>query len=128
MRIPQAIVDQILDRTDLVELIGSRVKLKKAGKSYTACCPFHQEKSPSFNVQRDKGFYHCFGCQASGNAIGFLMNYENRSFMEALSELAQRTGIELPKRDDTTAPQHQYKRSPPTPARPAQKTTSAHTP
>ncbi|MEY4516506.1 MAG: hypothetical protein RL180_852 [Pseudomonadota bacterium] len=128
MRIPQAIVDQILDRTDLVELIGSRVKLKKAGKSYTACCPFHQEKSPSFNVQRDKGFYHCFGCQASGNAIGFLMNYENRSFMEALSELAQRSGIELPKRDDTTAPQHQYKRSLPTASKPAQKTTSAHTP
>jgi DNA primase len=127
MRIPQAIVDQILDRTDLVELIGSRVKLKKAGKSYTACCPFHQEKSPSFNVQRDKGFYHCFGCQASGNAIGFLMNYEHRSFMEALSELAQRSGIELPKRDDNTAPQHQYKRGTPAQARPAQQTTQPKT-
>jgi DNA primase len=121
MRIPQSTVDQILDRTDLVELIGSRIKLKKAGKNYTACCPFHQEKSPSFNVQRDKGFYHCFGCQASGNAIGFLMNYENRSFIESINELAQRAGIELPKRDSDAAPQYKYAKGNTTDRKPTNK-------
>lgn len=100
MRIPQSTVEQILDRTDLVDLIDSRVKLKKAGKSYTACCPFHAEKSPSFHVNREKGFYHCFGCQASGNAIGFLMAFEHRSFIDTVTDLAQRAGIELPKSDD----------------------------
>jgi DNA primase len=110
MRIPQPLIDQILDRTDLVELIGSRIKLKKAGKSFTACCPFHGEKTPSFHVHRDKGFYHCFGCQASGNAVGFLMNYEHRSFHDAVAELAQRAGIELPKFDDKPDERTQYKR------------------
>lgn len=110
MRIPQPLIDQILDRTDLVELIGSRIKLKKAGKSFTACCPFHGEKTPSFHVHRDKGFYHCFGCQASGNAVGFLMNYEHRSFHDAIAELAQRAGIELPKFDDKPDERTQYKR------------------
>ena len=133
MRIPQSTVDQILDRTDLVELIGSRIKLKKAGKNYTACCPFHQEKSPSFNVQRDKGFYHCFGCQASGNAIGFLMSYENRSFIEAINELAQRAGIELPKRDSDAAPQYKYAKGnttdrKPTNKKPLQPSTAAPSP
>lgn len=115
MRIPQPLIDQILDRTDLVELIGSRIKLKKAGKSFTACCPFHGEKTPSFHVHRDKGFYHCFGCQASGNAVGFLMNYEHRSFHDAVAELAQRAGIELPKFDDKPDERTQYKRQSATP-------------
>jgi DNA primase len=113
MRIPQTLIDQILDRTDLVELIGSRIKLKKSGKSFTACCPFHGEKTPSFHVHRDKGFYHCFGCQASGNAVGFLMNYEHRSFHDAVAELAQRAGIELPKFDDKPDERTQYKRQQP---------------
>jgi len=111
MRVSQVIIDQILDRTDIVDLINSRVKLKKAGKSYTACCPFHQEKSPSFHVHRDKGYYHCFGCQASGNAISFLMEHDHRSFMAALSDLAQQAGIELPKSSQDDAPQLKYQRS-----------------
>lgn len=69
MAIPQHTIDQILDRTDIVDLIGQRVKLKKTGRTYSGCCPFHQEKSPSFHVYRDKQYYHCFGCQANGNAI-----------------------------------------------------------
>jgi DNA primase len=99
MSIPRAVVDQIIDRTDLVELINSHVPLKKSGKSYTACCPFHQESTPSFHVHRDKGYYHCFGCNANGNAISFLMNYERRDFIDVLKDLAQRTGVELPERD-----------------------------
>lgn len=113
MRVSQVIIDQVLDRTDLVDLINSRVKLKKSGKSYTACCPFHQEKSPSFHVHRDKGFYHCFGCQASGNAISFLMQHEHRSFMEALADLAQQAGIDLPKSEPDDTPQLRYQRSHP---------------
>lgn len=99
MSIPRVVIDQILDRTDLVELINSHVPLKKAGKSYTACCPFHQEKSPSFHVTRETGKYHCFGCNAGGNAITFLMEYERRDFMDVLKDLAQRARIELPERD-----------------------------
>lgn len=121
MRVSQVIIDQILDRTDIVDLINSRVKLKKSGKSYTACCPFHQEKSPSFHVHRDKGYYHCFGCQASGNAISFLMEHDHRSFMEALGDLAQQAGIELPKSSQDDAPQLKYQRS----NRPTQTRTTA---
>ena len=99
MSIPRAVIDQILDRTDLVELINSHVPLKKAGKSFTACCPFHQEKSPSFSVSRETGKYHCFGCNAGGNAISFLMEYERRDFMDVLKDLAQRARVELPERD-----------------------------
>lgn len=99
MSIPRAVIEQILDRTDLVELINSHVPLKKAGKSYTACCPFHQEKSPSFHVTRETGKYHCFGCHVGGNAISFLMEYERRDFMDVLKDLAQRARIELPERD-----------------------------
>ena len=71
--IPQSFIDEVLDRTDIVDIISSRVQLKKAGKNYSACCPFHEEKTPSFTVTQEKQFYHCFGCGASGNAIGFLM-------------------------------------------------------
>ncbi|RYY80051.1 MAG: DNA primase [Moraxellaceae bacterium] len=111
MAIPQHTIDQILDRLDLVELIGSRIKLKKAGKTYTACCPFHQEKSPSFNVDRNKGFYHCFGCHAHGNAIGFLMEYENRNFIDVIKDLAQQAGIELPKNSQDDQNKFSYKRN-----------------
>ena len=111
MAIPQHTIDQILDRIDLVELIGSRIKLKKAGKTYTACCPFHQEKSPSFNVDRNKGFYHCFGCHAHGNAIGFLMQYENRNFIDVIKDLSQQSGIELPKNSQEDNNKFNYKRS-----------------
>ncbi len=111
MAIPQHTIDQILDRIDLVELIGSRIKLKKAGKTYAACCPFHQEKSPSFNVDRNKGFYHCFGCHAHGNAIGFLMQYENRNFIDVIKDLSQQSGIELPKNSQEDSNKFNYKRS-----------------
>ena len=99
MSIPRAVIDQVIDRTDLVELINSHIPLKKAGKNYTACCPFHQEKSPSFSVSRETGKYHCFGCNAGGNAISFLMEYERRDFMDVLKDLAQRARVELPERD-----------------------------
>lgn len=111
MAIPQHTIDQILDRVDLVELIGTRVKLKKSGKTYTGCCPFHQEKTPSFHVDRQKNFYHCFGCQANGNAISFLMNYENRGFMDVLQDLAQQAGIELPKHKQDDQKKFSYKKA-----------------
>ncbi|ENV17253.1 DNA primase [Acinetobacter guillouiae] len=97
MAIPQHTIDQILDRTDIVDLIGQRVKLKKTGRTYSGCCPFHQEKSPSFHVYRDKQYYHCFGCQANGNAIRFLMDIDNRNFVDVMKELSSQAGVELPK-------------------------------
>lgn len=96
MAIPQHTIDQILDRTDLIEVIGKYIKLKKSGRSYSGCCPFHQEKTPSFHVYRDKQYYHCFGCQANGNAIRFLMEIEGRSFLDVMKDLSSQTGIELP--------------------------------
>ena len=87
--IPQSFIDEVLDRTDIVDIISSRVQLKKAGKNYSACCPFHEEKTPSFTVTQEKQFYHCFGCGASGNAIGFLMEYERLEFIEAIEYLAK---------------------------------------
>ena len=76
-RIPQSFIDDLLDRADIVEVVDRRVKLKKTGKNYSARCPFHDEKTPSFSVNPDKQFYYCFGCGAGGNALGFLMDYEN---------------------------------------------------
>lgn len=99
MAIPQQTIDQILDRTDLVDLVGKYVKLKKSGRSYSGCCPFHQEKTPSFHVYRDKQYYHCFGCQANGNAIRFLMELESRPFLDVIQQLANQTGIDLPKHE-----------------------------
>lgn len=95
--IPQAFIDDLIARADIVELIGSRVPLKKAGREFKACCPFHNEKSPSFWVSPAKQFYHCFGCGAHGTALGFLMNYDRLSFPEAIEELAGRLGIEVPR-------------------------------
>jgi DNA primase len=96
-RIPQSFIDDLLGRVDIVELIGSRVELKKAGREYKACCPFHGEKTPSFWVSPDKQFYHCFGCGAHGSALGFLMNFDRLSFPEAIEELANRLGVEVPR-------------------------------
>ena len=96
-RIPQHFIDDLIARADLVELIGSRVPLKKAGREYKACCPFHNEKTPSFSVIPEKQFYHCFGCGAHGTALGFLMNYDRLSFPDAIDELAQRLGMEVPR-------------------------------
>ncbi|SHK02140.1 DNA primase [Marinobacter antarcticus] len=94
--IPQRFVEDLLDRVDLAELIGSRITLKKAGANYKACCPFHDEKTPSFNVRPDKGFYHCFGCGAHGDAISFVREFEGLGFTEAVEELARRAGLEVP--------------------------------
>jgi len=96
-KIPQQFIDELLSRTDIVELINQRVPLKKAGREYQACCPFHTEKTPSFTVSPTKQFYHCFGCGAHGTAIGFLMEYDGLSFPEAIEELAARQGLEIPR-------------------------------
>lgn len=95
--IPQAFIDDLLERVDIVEVIDHRVKLKKSGKNYSACCPFHDEKTPSFTVSQDKQFFYCFGCGANGNAIGFVMDYERISFPEAVDTLAKTAGVEVPK-------------------------------
>ena len=95
-RIPQQFIDDLLNRVDIVEVVDSRVPLKKKGKEYSACCPFHSEKTPSFTVSQNKQFYHCFGCKANGSAIGFLMEYEHLSFPDAIEELARSQGIDVP--------------------------------
>jgi DNA primase len=95
-RIPQSFIDELIARADIVEIVGLRVPLKKAGREYKACCPFHDEKTPSFWVSPDKQFYHCFGCSAHGTALGFLMAYDRLSFPEAVEELAERLGLEVP--------------------------------
>lgn len=95
--IPRSFIDDLVARTDIVELINSRVKLKKAGRNYQACCPFHHEKTPSFSVSPAKQFYHCFGCGAHGNAITFLMEYERLEFPEAVEELAALHNLEVPR-------------------------------
>lgn len=110
MAIPQHIIDQVVDRTDIVDLISQRVKLKKTGRTYSGCCPFHQEKSPSFHVYRDKQYFHCFGCQANGNAIRFLMDIDNRNFVDVMKDLAAQAGIELPKDDFEQKKRIAYKR------------------
>jgi DNA primase len=96
-RIPQSFIDDLTARADIVELIGSRVELKKAGREFRACCPFHSEKTPSFWVSPQKQFYHCFGCGAHGTALGFLMEYDKLSFPEAIEELAGRLGVDVPR-------------------------------
>jgi DNA primase len=96
-RIPQAFLDEVVARADIVEVIGARVPLKKSGREFKANCPFHNEKSPSFWVSPDKQFYHCFGCGAHGTVIGFLMQYEKMDFVDAVADLAQRSGLELPR-------------------------------
>ncbi len=103
-KIPQSFIDDLLARTDIVDIIGSRVTLKKTGKNYSGLCPFHKEKSPSFSVSPDKQFYYCFGCGAGGNAISFMTDYENLPFPQAVEDLAKSAGIEIPKDN-----QHQRK-------------------
>jgi len=96
-RIPDAFIDDLLARTDIVELIASRVPLKRQGREYSARCPFHDERSPSFTVSPTKQFYHCFGCGAHGTAISFMMNYDRLEFLDAVDELAKRVGMEVPR-------------------------------
>ncbi|MCX8144714.1 MAG: DNA primase [Azovibrio sp.] len=94
--IPESFIQDLLARVDIVDLIDGYVRLKKAGANYSACCPFHNEKTPSFTVSPSKQFYHCFGCGAHGTAIGFLMEYQGLSFVEAVKELADRVGMQVP--------------------------------
>ncbi len=95
-RIPQSFIDDLISRIDIVDIINTRLTLRKAGKEFSACCPFHNEKTPSFTVSREKQFYHCFGCGAHGTAISFLMNYNHMSFIDAIEELASNLGLEVP--------------------------------
>lgn len=95
--IPQHFIDDLLARIDIVDIIDGYVPLKKAGRNHQACCPFHNEKTPSFTVSQEKQFYHCFGCNANGTAIGFLMEYGGMSFPEAVEDLASRCGLAIPR-------------------------------
>jgi DNA primase len=99
--IPESFVEELLGRIDIVELIERHVQLKRSGREYHACCPFHDEKTPSFTVSPQKQFYHCFGCGAHGSAIGFLMNYEGLEFVDAVEELARHAGLTVPREAGT---------------------------
>ena len=94
--IPDSFIQELINRVDIVDVIDKSVPLKKAGANYSACCPFHNEKSPSFTVSPTKQFYHCFGCGAHGTSISFLMEYQGLSFVEAVHELAKMTGMIVP--------------------------------
>ena len=94
--IPQDFIDDLVQRIDIIEVISNRIEIKKAGREYKGLCPFHTEKTPSFTVSQEKGFYHCFGCGAHGTALGFLMDYENQTFIEAIEELSKIAGVEIP--------------------------------
>ncbi len=104
-RIPNAFIDELLSRVDIVEVIESRVPLKRAGREHKACCPFHDERSPSFTVSGTKQFYHCFGCGVHGSAIKFLMDYDRMEFVDAVEELAGRVGLKVPYEGGTGARQ-----------------------
>jgi len=103
--IPQAFIDELLSRIDIVDVITPRVTLKKSGANYMACCPFHNEKSPSFSVSQPKQFYYCFGCGEKGNAISFLMAYDNMHFVDAIETLAESIGLDVP-RDEQASKLH----------------------
>ncbi|HWM29103.1 MAG TPA: DNA primase [Woeseiaceae bacterium] len=105
--IPQHFIDDLIARADIVEVIGTRVQLKKAGREYKGVCPFHDEKTPSFTVSPQKGFYHCFGCGAHGTALGFLMEHDHLDFPDAVESLARMMGIPVP-REDAERPARRY--------------------
>jgi len=105
--IPQHFIDDLITRADIVEVLGRRIPLKKAGREYKACCPFHDEKTPSFTVSPAKGFYHCFGCGVHGTALDFLMEYDHMEFVEAVESLAGMMGIEVP-REESQRPARHY--------------------
>jgi len=98
--IPQNFIDDLISRSDIVEVINARVPLKRKGKEFTACCPFHNEKTPSFTVSENKQFFYCFGCHAKGNVIGFLMDYEHLSYVDAIESLAADAHLDVPHEDD----------------------------
>ena len=103
-KIPQTFIDQVVQQTDIVDLINGYVELKAKGREYGACCPFHHEKSPSFTVSPDKQFYHCFGCGAHGTAISFLIEHEGLEFIEAIEQLAARLSLEVPREQGYVEP------------------------
>jgi len=105
--IPQEFIDDLIARADVVEVVGRRVELKRAGREYKACCPFHDEKTPSFTVSPTKGFYHCFGCGAHGTAVSFLMDYDHMGFVEAVETLAAMVGVDVP-RTESDKPARRY--------------------
>ena len=113
MSIPNHILEQLNSQADLVSIIGRHTTLKRAGSEFKGCCPFHGEKSPSFYVNPQKNIYHCFGCSVGGNAISFLRDYENLTFIEAVDELSKQTGIEVPKEDQQNV-SYQRSKKPPT--------------
>src|SRR5690606_5534503 len=105
--IPQHFIDDLIARADIVEVLGTRIQLKKAGREYKAVCPFHDEKTPSFTVSPTKGFYHCFGCGAHGTALGFLMQHDHLEFPDAVESLARMMGIQVP-REEGERPARRY--------------------
>ena len=111
-RIPQSFIDELLSRTDIVDVVESRIKLRKAGKNYSACCPFHNENTPSFTVSRDKQFYYCFGCGASGTALKFVMEHDGLSFPDAVEKLASNAGLEVPKESVTEVRRQEQEHEP----------------
>lgn len=112
MSIPNHILEQLNSQADLVSIIGRHTTLKRAGSEYKGCCPFHGEKSPSFYVNPQKNIYHCFGCSVGGNAISFLRDYENLTFIEAVNELSKQTGIEVPKEEQQNVSYQRSKKTP----------------
>lgn len=104
MSIPQSFIQELLARVDVVDIVGRYVQLKKSGANFMGLCPFHGEKSPSFSVSPSKQFFHCFGCGKNGNAIGFLMDHAGMGFREAVQDLAQQVGMQVPD-DENTSPQ-----------------------
>ena len=106
-RIPQQFIDELLNRADIVDVIDARVALKKKGKEYVACCPFHSEKSPSFTVSQQKQFYHCFGCGAHGTALGFIMEYDRLDFVDAVEALAAEYHLDVPREGGGPPPRQQ---------------------
>ncbi len=122
MSIPNHILEQLNSQADLISIIGRHTTLKRAGSEYKGCCPFHGEKSPSFYVNPQKNIYHCFGCSVGGNAISFLRDYENLTFIEAVNELSKQTGIEVPKDEQKNV---SYQRSNPKPVAPTKRATIA---
>ncbi len=106
--IPQSFIDDLLARTDIIDVIGERISLKKSGRNHQALCPFHKEKSPSFSANQDKQFYYCFGCGVSGNAVGFVMDHDHVDFPEAVEMLARRAGMQVPREAGTLEKRERY--------------------
>ena len=102
-RIPDEVISEVLSRADMLQIVGDYVSLKRAGASYKGCCPFHNEKTPSFNINPDRGFFKCFGCGEGGSLFTFMMKIEGWSFPETVRNLAARVGVDIPETSDEDA-------------------------